>query len=82
MLYNTFLHELGHLQIIDAKATRLRRKFASETRAQEFADDWRKTLWNRPFDHPDPVHNRASADELAALVEIETNAKSDPVAAV
>ncbi|HEX4142193.1 MAG TPA: hypothetical protein VHY91_01475 [Pirellulales bacterium] len=42
-LYNTFLHELGHLQIIDPKATRLKRRFASETKAQEFADGWRAT---------------------------------------
>lgn len=80
LLYNTFLHELGHLQIIDAKAQRLNRKFASETRAQEFADYWRKRLWDRPFEHPDPVHHRAPADELAALVEHEKLARLKPIA--
>jgi hypothetical protein len=80
LLYNTFLHELGHLQIIDAKASRLQRKFASETRAQEFADYWRKRLWDQPFEHPDPIHHRASADELAALVETETLARIKPIA--
>jgi hypothetical protein len=66
-LYNTFLHELGHLQIIDPAAVRLKRRFASETRAQEFADYWRKKLWSHHFDHPDPVHNRANPEELEQL---------------
>ncbi len=33
-LYNTFLHELGHLQIIEPKARSVRRKFAGETKAR------------------------------------------------
>jgi hypothetical protein len=57
MLYEVFLHELGHLQIVDAMARRNNRRFAGETKAQEFADHWRKRLWAQPFDHPDPVHN-------------------------
>ncbi len=32
LLYDVFLHELGHLQIIEPDAKRLRRKFASETK--------------------------------------------------
>ena len=67
MLYDVFLHELGHLQIVEAKAKRVRRKFASETKAQEFADYWREKLWLTGFDHPDPVHNPPSAEELQQL---------------
>jgi len=67
MLYNVFLHELGHLQIIDSKAKNVRRKFASETRAQDFAEYWCHKLWSRPFDHPDPVHNSPHPQEIAAL---------------
>jgi hypothetical protein len=63
-LYNVFLHELGHLQIVDPAAKTLRRRFASETLAQEFANKWRRTLWARHFDHPDPVHNPPSSEEM------------------
>ncbi|WP_372367893.1 hypothetical protein [Candidatus Uabimicrobium sp. HlEnr_7] len=57
LLYDVFLHELGHLQIVDENAKSIRRKFASETIAQEFADYWREFLWQQDFSHPDPVHN-------------------------
>ena len=57
LLYNVFLHELGHLQLIDPKRKSGRRKIARETLAQQFADRWRQELWAVPFDHPDPVHN-------------------------
>jgi len=67
MLYEVFLHELGHLQIIEPKATRVWRKFACETKAQEFADYWRTRLWRNGFDHADPVHNPPTADELNQL---------------
>jgi hypothetical protein len=67
LLYDVFLHELGHLQIVDPKASSERRMFAGETRAQEFADDWRKWFWSRPFDHADPIHNPPSAEELEEL---------------
>ncbi|HEY1785938.1 MAG TPA: hypothetical protein VGG30_10330 [Pirellulales bacterium] len=67
MLYDVFLHELGHLQVIDPAAKNLRRRFASETKAQQFADHWRMALWSNWFDHPDPVHNQATAEELEAL---------------
>jgi tetratricopeptide (TPR) repeat protein len=40
MLYDVFLHELGHIQVVDRKAKSTRRRFASETRAQEFAEHW------------------------------------------
>jgi len=57
LLYEVFLHELGHLQIVNPKAKTPRRRFASETLAQEFANHWRGILWAKPFDHPDSVHN-------------------------
>ena len=67
LLYDVVLHELGHLQIVDQKAKNDRRRFAGETKAQEFADTWRRRLWEEPFDHPDPVHNPPSALELELL---------------
>ena len=67
LLYDTFLHELGHLQIVLEHAKSERRKFAMETKAQEFAVSWCRTLWSEPFDHPDPVHNPPGAEELAVL---------------
>ncbi len=67
LLYEVFLHELGHLQIVDSTAPRIWRQFASETIAQEFANDWRKRLWSKPFDHPDPIHNPATEEELAQI---------------
>ncbi len=67
LLYDVVLHELGHLQIVDEKAKNDRRRFAGETKAQEFADRWRTRLWEQPFDHPDPVHNRPSELELKLL---------------
>jgi len=65
MLYDVLLHELGHLQVIHENATTVRRKFAMETRAQEFAMSWCKRLWAEEFDHPDPVHNPPGDEELA-----------------
>jgi len=73
MLYDVFLHELGHLQIIDPVARRLRRQFASETKAQAFADFWRAELWNSRFNHPDPVHNPPAAYELMKLNDVGAN---------
>jgi hypothetical protein len=67
LLYDVFLHELGHLQVIDEEAKRVRRKFASETKAQEFAEYWRARLWREQFDHTDPVHNRPTGEELGVV---------------
>jgi hypothetical protein len=69
ILYNTFLHELGHLQLVNPRTNDERRRFAMETLAQEFADGWRRTLWAEHFEHPDPVHNPPSSDEHAQLLE-------------
>jgi hypothetical protein len=68
MLYDVFLHELGHLQLVDPGRKSARLRFARETLAEEFAIEWRHRLWSEPFDHPDPVHNAPSPDELAAVV--------------
>ena len=65
MLYDVFLHELGHLQIIDGDATTVRRMFAMETKAQEFGMYWCERLWAERFDHPDPVHNPPTEAEFA-----------------
>ena len=66
MLYEVFLHELGHLQIVHEKARVPKRRFAGETCANEFAARWRNHLWSQPFDHSDPIHNRALEIELFA----------------
>jgi hypothetical protein len=65
VLYDVLFHEVGHLQVIDKSASRVKRKFASETRAQEFADELRRTLYSEPFEHPDPVHNTPTIEELS-----------------
>jgi hypothetical protein len=57
LLYDVFLHELGHLQLVNEKTKSERLRFAREKCAHEFADRWRKRLWSERFDHPDPVHN-------------------------
>jgi hypothetical protein len=66
-LYEVFLHELGHMQIVDCTINSERRRFASETSetmAHKFAKHWRRILWSQSFDHPDPVHNPPSSEEL------------------
>lgn len=65
MLYDVFLHELGHLQIVDENRRSVRLRFAHEKLAQKFAVEWRRTLWSMPFQHPDPVHNPPGIDEHA-----------------
>ena len=69
MLYNVFLHELGHLQLINKKPSSQRLKYADEKLAQDFAMEWCARLWSEPFDHPDPVHNPPSPEELSAVSE-------------
>jgi hypothetical protein len=67
LLYDVFLHEIGHLQLIDDKKSNTKRKYASETLAQKFADELRRKLWSSYFEHPDPVHNRPQPDELSII---------------
>jgi hypothetical protein len=63
LLYDVFLHELGHLQVVDPRAGDARRKFAAETKAEDFATFWRHRLWSEDFSHPDPAHHRPSKDD-------------------
>jgi len=65
MLYNVFLHELGHLQLVDNNTRSVRLKFAREKLAQEFATHWSRELWSKPFPHPDPVHNPPGPEEFS-----------------
>lgn len=67
LLYDVLLHEIGHLRVIDPSSSNPKRRFASETLAQEFADMWRQRLWAEHDDHPDPVHNPPAEDERAFL---------------
>jgi hypothetical protein len=79
MLYDVLLHELGHLQLIDKDARSIRRKFAHEKLAQEFAVHWCRELWSEPFPHRDPVHNPPVAAEFEP-VSPETNPSRIPLA--
>ena len=69
LLYDVFLHELGHLQVVLPQAKSVVRKFASETKAEEFAAYWRRRFWSVPFDHPDPAHHPPTEEELRTLDE-------------
>ncbi len=64
LLYGEFLHQLGHLQLVDPNHRQEHRRFALDHRAAKFAETWRLRLWARPFDHPDNIHNRPDEDEL------------------
>ena len=67
LLYDVFLHELGHLQVVDESKKDLRRKYAMEAKAEEFAAYWRGRMFKEQFDHPDPVHQGPSEEEFASL---------------
>ena len=67
ILYDVFLHELGHLQLINENTRSIRLKFAREKLAQAFAEHWCNELWSQPFPHPDPVHNPPAAEDLASM---------------
>ena len=67
LIYDVFLHELGHLQVVDSRAQSARRKFADETRAEDFATYWRNRLWSEVLPFPDPAHHPPSKEELTAL---------------
>lgn len=62
LLYDVFLHEIGHLQMVDGKSRSARLKFAREKLAESYAADRRRELWSAFFDHPDPVHNSPRHD--------------------
>lgn len=65
LLYDVFLHELGHMQIVGAKAGSPRKRFAGEVLAHEFALGWRDRLWAQAFAHPDPAHGPPGPEEDA-----------------
>jgi hypothetical protein len=67
LLYHVLLHELGHLQLVGTAPNAWDRDFASETLADEFANEWRGRLYSEPFRRGDPVHDAPSNDELEAL---------------
>lgn len=67
LLYDTFIHELGHLQLVLPKSSNWQRKYAGETVAQDFSNRWRAKLWSKWYDHPDPVHNAPQADEMETI---------------
>ncbi|MEM1443100.1 MAG: hypothetical protein AAGF67_12210, partial [Verrucomicrobiota bacterium] len=67
LLYDVFLHELGHLQSVDPKSNDWRRRYAGETLAEEFANRWRRELFDEPFNHPDPIHFAPSREEESFL---------------
>ena len=64
LLYDVLLHELGHLRMVTLNRTSGRRSCYFETRAEHFAEYWRKRLWSEPLDHPDPVHHPPSPEEF------------------
>jgi hypothetical protein len=67
LLYDVLLHEIGHLQIVQPAQSNNKSKFASETKAQEFADNLRRELWSTHFEHSDPIHNSPQEDELSII---------------
>lgn len=68
LLYDVVLHELGHLQEIHPKKKDWRRRFAGESKAEEFADYWRRCLFAEDnFQHEDLVHFAPTEEELAFL---------------
>ena len=67
LLYDVFLHELGHLQIVEENRRSRCLRFAQEKLAQEFGMIWCRRFWSAPFDHPDAVHNRPSGEELMSI---------------
>jgi hypothetical protein len=71
LLYDVFLHEIGHLQVVDESTNETRRRYAKERKAQEFADYWRMKLWSASLDNLAPEHNGPGAEEMAALMKID-----------
>jgi len=66
VVISIFLHELGHLQLVDPRAKTNRRQFGDERVAEEFSVTWRRWLWSQPFDHADPAHHPPGAMEFRA----------------
>jgi hypothetical protein len=64
LLYDVFLHELGHLQLVNERAGSVRRRFADERLAQSFAVEWCRRLWSTPFYHCDAAHNPPTSEPI------------------
>jgi hypothetical protein len=64
LLYDVFLHELGHLQAVNQNSWDPWKRYAKERKAQEFADYWRSELWSKPFGHPSPEHQPPLREEM------------------
>ncbi|MEN0049701.1 MAG: hypothetical protein AAF806_21755 [Bacteroidota bacterium] len=67
MLYDVFLHELKHTQLLKNGKKRIVDKIPLEKQAEEYAEYWRGELYQQHFDHPDPVHNLPSEAEKERL---------------
>ena len=65
LLYDVFLHELGHLQIVDEHRPSRGLRFAKEKLAQEFAMLWCRKVWSAPLVHSDPVHAPPDPSEFS-----------------
>ena len=67
MLYDVFLHELGHMQLIDENTCSARLKYGHEKLAQAFALQWCRRFRAERFSYPDPVHNPPTPEEFASF---------------
>lgn len=74
MLYDVFLHELKHTQLLRNSKKRIVDKIPLEKQAEEYAEYWRGELYQHHFDHPDPVHNLPSEIEKERLKKYWTKA--------
>ena len=81
LLYDTLLHELGHMQQV-GDATHHLSEFAGEPMADHFAAEWRGRLYSQRFEHPDPIHNAPTNAELAMLSWWQTRDKAQRLALV
>lgn len=71
ILYDTLLHEIGHLQLVETRDG-WDGEFGHEAVARELANEWHGRLYSEPFDHSDPVHNAPTDDELACIPWFES----------
>ncbi|MBX7243883.1 MAG: hypothetical protein K1X53_00185 [Candidatus Sumerlaeaceae bacterium] len=80
MLYEVFLHEIGHLQATDRPGRPSQRlRFDGERRAEEFAVTWRRRLWSEYFEHPDAAHNPPPTIAPPRLQGSDCTTKAEPV---
>jgi hypothetical protein len=70
LLYDVFLHELGHLQRLPGPTRSKRLTYPREKLAEAFSVKWRQWLWSQPFDHPDPVHQPPEAADISTPIQL------------